>query len=156
MPWPCVRLCPSVCSSQVGVLSKRMNESGCFFGTGASFDLCTLHYKSSSKNKGTSHRNFVSNSGLRKFRHGKCRVFSKNSSTFDLVHYTYDGRRDAYVTGTHIDYYTSVDCNSLRYFDLLYSLFLHCCAVVIQITTDTARRSIRAFCRSSFEARCTQ
>ena len=70
-----------------------------FFGTGASFDLCTLHYKSSSKNKGTSHRNFVSYSGLRKFRHGKWRVFSKNSSTFELVDYTCDGRRDAYVAG---------------------------------------------------------
>jgi len=39
--WPCV--CLSVC---VGVLSKRMNESGWFFGAGASFDLSyTLYCK---------------------------------------------------------------------------------------------------------------
>ena len=31
-------LCLSVCLSQVGVLSKRLNESGCF-GMGASFRL---------------------------------------------------------------------------------------------------------------------
>ena len=35
----CLCLCLSVSLSQVGVLSKRLNESGWFFGMEASLDL---------------------------------------------------------------------------------------------------------------------
>ena len=68
-------LCPSVCLclSQVGVLSKRLDESSCFFCTKAFFDLSYRVLKRNSdiyKNNGTSLRDFVPNSGLRKFCHG--------------------------------------------------------------------------------------
>ena len=39
MPRPCVRLCPSVCLSQVGVLSKRQERIELGFGMGASFNV---------------------------------------------------------------------------------------------------------------------
>ena len=67
-------LCPSVrlyvCLSQVGVLSKRLNESSWFFDKRASFHLSYTVLKRNSnisKNKGTILWNFVPNSGLRKF-----------------------------------------------------------------------------------------
>jgi len=70
MLWACVCLC----LSQVGVLLKRLNESGWFLAC----ELPSTHalytvFKGNlviSKNKGTSLRNFVLNSGFRKFRHG--------------------------------------------------------------------------------------
>jgi len=62
----CVRL------PQVGVLSKRMNESSWF--RHVSFFPPVLHCVKRKfgylQNKGTSLRNFVLNSGHRKFRHG--------------------------------------------------------------------------------------
>ena len=63
----------SVCPSQVGVLSKRLNESSSFLACELSFTRPTLCKKGNSvisKNKGTSLWNFVLNSGLRKLRHG--------------------------------------------------------------------------------------
>jgi len=61
-----------VCLSQVGVLSKRMNESSWFLAWELQSTYPTLcckeiHYL---QNKGTSLKNFPPNSGLRKFRHG--------------------------------------------------------------------------------------
>ena len=57
-----------VCLSQIGVLSKRLNEScWVFFGMGASFYLSYSALKENSgnsKNKNTPVRNFVPNSGL--------------------------------------------------------------------------------------------
>jgi len=50
-------LCPSICLSQVGVLSKRMDESSCFYGMGAFFHMSYTVLKGNSdifKNKGTS------------------------------------------------------------------------------------------------------
>ena len=62
----------SVCPSQVGVLSKRLNESSCFLHV--SFLPPILHCIKRKfgylQNKGTSFWNFVLNSGLKKFRHG--------------------------------------------------------------------------------------
>ena len=66
-------LCPSICLSQVGVLSKRMDESSCFYGMGAFFHMSYTVLKGNSdifKNKGTSLWNFVPNFGLRKFCFG--------------------------------------------------------------------------------------
>ena len=68
-------LCPTVCLclSQVGVLSKRLNESSWFFGIWASFHPSYTVLKGNSdisKNNGTSVWNFVLKSGLRKFHHG--------------------------------------------------------------------------------------
>jgi len=68
----------SVCPSQVGVLSKRLNESSWFSAcelpsTRPTFKYIVLKRNSVrpiSKNKGTSLWNFALNSGLRKFRHG--------------------------------------------------------------------------------------
>ena len=66
-----VRLCVclSVCLSQVGVLSKRMNESSWFFGTGASFDPRFTVLKGNSdisKNNYTSLWNVLQNSEIKK------------------------------------------------------------------------------------------
>ena len=62
----------SVCPSQVGVLSKRLNESSCFLHV--SFLPPILHCIKRKfgylQNEGTSLWNFVLNSGLKKFRHG--------------------------------------------------------------------------------------
>jgi len=79
-PWPrvCVCLCLlcvclSVSLPQIGVLSKRLNESSCFFRVEASFkpSYTTLKGKSGiSKNNGTFFWNFVPDSGLRKFCFG--------------------------------------------------------------------------------------
>ena len=67
-------LCPSVCPSQVGVLSKRLKESSWFLACElASFHPSFTVLKGNSvisKNKGTSLWNFVLKSGIRKFRHG--------------------------------------------------------------------------------------
>ena len=48
----------------------------------------------------------------------------------------------------HTIYYTTVDCNSLTPLlrlvaVLLYDFFLHCCAAVGKISTDTSRRAVR-------------
>jgi len=65
----CPSVCVCVCLAQVGVLSKRMNESSWFWH--GSFLPPVLHCVKRnlgiSKNKGTSIWNFVPNSGLRKF-----------------------------------------------------------------------------------------
>jgi len=65
-------LCLSVCPSQVGVLSKRMNESSWLLACELPSTRYTVLKGKSviSRNKGTSLWNFVLNSGLRKFRHG--------------------------------------------------------------------------------------
>jgi len=63
---------PSVCPSQVGVLSKRLNESSWFWRV--SFLPPVLHCVKRKfgylQKKGSSLWNFVLNHGLRKFRHG--------------------------------------------------------------------------------------
>jgi len=68
-----VSVCLSVCLSEVGILSKRQNESSCFLAC----ELPSTHPTPSSKeilvstqNKGISLWNFVPNSALRKFCHG--------------------------------------------------------------------------------------
>jgi len=68
------------------------------------------------------------------------------SSTVKSVDYSYDGRaRRGWMHGV---YCTLVDCNPLSpsfwfVLDLLYNLFLHCCATVCKILTDTSRRAVR-------------
>jgi len=57
-----------LCLSQVGVLSKRMNESSWFLLWELPFTVLK-RYSCISKNKGASLWNFVPNSGLRKFLH---------------------------------------------------------------------------------------
>jgi len=88
------------------------------------------------------------NSGLTKFHHGKSVVYwcsQQNSSTVELVDYTYDGRaRRGWMHKVH---YTLVDCSRLTpllrfLLDLLYKSFLHCCAAVGKILTDTSRRAV--------------
>jgi len=67
----CLSVCVCVGLSQVGVLSKRLNESGWFFGVRASFYLSYSVFQGNSgtlKNKDTSPWNFAPDSGLR-FRH---------------------------------------------------------------------------------------
>ena len=56
--------------SQVGVLSKRLNESNWFLATFHPSYTVLKGNSVISKNKGTSLWNFVLNSELRKFRHG--------------------------------------------------------------------------------------
>jgi len=67
-----VSVCLSVCLTQVGVRSKRPNESNWFWY--GSFLPSILHCAKINsgifKNKGTSLWNFVPNSGLRKFCFG--------------------------------------------------------------------------------------
>jgi len=65
-----VIVCPSVCLSQVGVLSKGMDRLIWFLACGFLSISLTLSVRYTSKNKGTSLLNFAPNSGLRKFRHG--------------------------------------------------------------------------------------
>ena len=60
----------SVCLSQVGVLSKRLNESSWFLACELPSYTVLKGNSVISKNKGTSLWNFVLNSGLRKFCHG--------------------------------------------------------------------------------------
>ena len=83
----CLSVCPSACLSvllSVSVASLYCIETigrieRDFFGMEASFHLShTVLYGNSgiSKNKDTSLWNFVRNSGLRKFRHGKSMVLS--------------------------------------------------------------------------------
>ena len=61
------------CLSHVGVLSKRLNESSCFFAWRLFPTYPTVCYKQECsdiyKTKGTSLWHCVPNSGLRKFRH---------------------------------------------------------------------------------------
>jgi len=83
------------------------------------------------KNNGTSLCNFVPNSALRKFRHGKSIVMS--TKLVDGRACEPHERRSTRHCGTHIVYYTSVDCNPLALLlrsalDLLYNLFLHFCS----------------------------
>jgi len=69
----CLSVRPSVCPSQVGVLSKRLNESSWFLACELPSARSYTVLKGNSvisKNKGTSLWNFFLNSGLRKFRHG--------------------------------------------------------------------------------------
>jgi len=69
----CLFVRMSVCLSQVGVPSKRLDESSWVLGTGASFhpSYTVLTGNSAhSKNKGTSLWNSVPNSRLRKFCFG--------------------------------------------------------------------------------------
>ena len=75
----CLSVClsASVCLSQVGVLSKQMDESN-WFWRGTSFHLSYTVLKGNSsnfRNKGTSFWNFVPESGLWKIlpRHIDCR-----------------------------------------------------------------------------------
>jgi len=72
----CLSVCLSVCQSEVGVLSKRLNESDWFWhGSFLRPILYTLCYKEVQvlpKIRVLSSETFLSpNSGLRKFRHGK-------------------------------------------------------------------------------------
>ena len=65
----CLSVCLFVCLSQVGVLSKRLNESSWFFDVEASFHLSYTVLQGISgiyKDKGTSLWNFVPNSRLDK------------------------------------------------------------------------------------------
>ena len=69
----------------------------------------------------------------------------QNSSTVELVDHTYDGR--ARRGWMHEVYYMLVDCNPLTpllrfVLYLSYKLFLHCCAAVGKILTDTSRRAV--------------
>ena len=129
----CPPACVRLCLSHVGVLSKRKNESSCFWH--GSFLQRILHRvlrKSEYlQNKGTSLWNFAANSGLRKFRHGKLIVLSTK-----LV----DGRacgsrrrRSTPRCWTHIVYYTSFGCNPLtpllRFVLDLLSCYYSCAAV---------------------------
>jgi len=67
-----VSVCPSVCPSQVGVLSKRLNESSWFWNVSFLPPVlqCVKRKFGHLRNKGTSFWNLVPKSGLRKFRHG--------------------------------------------------------------------------------------
>ena len=73
-------------------------------------------------------------------------VWSTNSSTVELVDYTYDGlARRGWM---HKVYNTLVDCNRLTsllrfVLDLSYKSFLHCHGAVGKILTDTSRRAVR-------------
>ena len=64
-----------------------------------------------------------------------------------LVDYTYDGRaRRGWMRNAQV-YYTLVDCNPLipllrSVLDLSYKLFIHCCAAVGTVLTDTSRRAV--------------
>jgi len=69
------------------------------------------------------------------------------SRTVEPTDFTYDGRpRRGWM---HKVYQTLVDCNTLTpllrfVLDFLYNLFLHCCATVGKILTDTLRCAVRA------------
>ena len=92
---------PSVCPSQVGVLTKWLNESSWFFTflPGASFHLSYTVLKGNSvisKNKGTSLWNFVLNSG--KFRRGIsivetcCQLSSRKVDAQSVINWAVDGQ----------------------------------------------------------------
>jgi len=59
----------SLCLSQVGVLSERMDESSWFLAWEPHLFAVLKENSDIFKNKGTSFWNFVLNSGLRKFRY---------------------------------------------------------------------------------------
>jgi len=111
------------------------------FGTKASFDLSFFLLSRNSgisTHKSTSLRNFVPNSGLRKFRHGKSIVWSTKLN---------DGRArwPHWPQTARTVYYTSNDRNDLTSFDLLW---IYCttsyyrCAADNEISTDIARRTV--------------
>jgi len=92
MPWPGVRLyfCLSLSVCHVVCRNGRTNRAGFWCGGFLRPILHCVKRKSvTSKNKGTFLRNFVPNSGLRKF----CHDCQQSSSTVELVDHTYDGRR---------------------------------------------------------------
>jgi len=70
-----VVVCPSVCPSHAGILSKRLGGSSCFLSRRLpSYPSLCFQYL---QNKGTPLWYFVSNSGLGKFRHQVDRVANK-------------------------------------------------------------------------------
>jgi len=82
------------------------------------------------QNMGTSLRNFVPKTGLRKFRHSKSIVLSVEllDSRASLFTAFYDGRR---VVAAGCPYFTtrlSTIMLYLHYYDLLYNLFLQLCS----------------------------
>ena len=89
--------------------------------------------------------------GLRKLCHRKTSVYwcDQQKSVVDgqLVDYTYDGRaRRGWMRNAQV-YYTLVDCNPLipllrSVLDLSYKLFIHCCAAVGMVLTNTSRRAV--------------
>jgi len=86
-------LCPSVCPSQVGVLSKWMDGSSCF-GMDATFHLCYTLYRKEirvfQKITALPFRTLSKDQGI---RHSKSIVLSKRVVDDQTVDCTCDGRR---------------------------------------------------------------
>ena len=98
----CLSVNPSVGPSQVGTVSKRLDELSSCLAWRLPFTYPTI-----SKNKGTSFWNFVPNSGLRKFRHGKSIALSTKLVVVDgrvCRRHLYDNRQ-----GVVAVYYKSIN-----------------------------------------------
>jgi len=87
----CLCVSVSLCLSQVGVLSKRLDESSwVFFGTGAYFNLSYTVL--------TAVCNLVLNAGVRKFRHGtsivatRCQLRSRKADAQSVTDWTVIGQ----------------------------------------------------------------
>jgi len=154
MPRPCVRLCPSVCLSQVGVLSKRQERIELGFGKGSSFLQRVLHCvirKVEYFQKRTSLWNFAQKSGL--IKHNKSIFMS--TVLVDGRACELHLRRSTRRCWTHVVYYTSVDCNSLTpLFLFVQNLFVRLVPSAVQRLTNfwLTQRVARSVCgsRASF------
>jgi len=86
-------LCRSVCLSQAGVVSKRLDKSSWFLAWRLPSTYPTLCYKVICVSSELEYFSFVRYSGFRQFRHGKLIALSTNSSssssTVEFVDDTY-------------------------------------------------------------------
>ena len=144
MPRPSVRLCPSVCLSQVGVLSKRQERIELGFGKGSSFLQRVLHCvlrKVEYFQKRTSLWNFAQKSGL--IKHNKSIFMS--TVLVDGRACELHLRRSTRRCWTHVVYYTSVDCNTIISIcsEFICATCSISCAALDKFLADSTRRAVR-------------
>jgi len=136
----CPPVCPFVCLKPVLYRNEWTDRAGFWRGSFLRPILhCVVRKFGYLQNKGTFLRNFVSNSGLRKFRHGKSIVLSIKlidapACWPHLLRSTRNG-------WTHIVYYTSVDHDALT--SLL--RFVVDCGFVVQLVPTVVHEKLTRF-----------
>jgi len=138
-----VAVCPSVCRSvrpsEAGIVSKPLDESRWFWARRLPFicfTLCCKEIRVSPKIRVLPHWNFVPNSLLRKFCHGKSIALSTQlDDSRACWWHLYDSRRVM----------TSVSCNPLTpllwfVVDLLFNVFLQLCSSLQDFDRHSASR----------------
>jgi len=132
----------SVCPSQVGVLSKRLNESSWFLAR----ELHPTYPKLCYEEIWVPPKIRVLPSGtLPQTLDLQCDQRTRLQSSLWITPTTAERASRGWMRKVHC---MPVDCNPLNpllgsFLDLLYNLFLHCCAAVGKMLTDTSRRAVR-------------